>query len=196
MTEDVVEAVEDAEAAGEENAEEDEDEDKDKFSDDTPAEAELADEAPAEAELAEETAPEAELTENDNAEAELSDDSPAEDTTSTETELSSDSEATDSTPTETSEQENAMTASIDQGDGVVVTPPADAAPVPSLTASGGINIAITAGADIPSYGSGAELADMDQVADAFAKRLHTLRNVQGGSGTQYTIATLSYELPG
>ena len=47
-----------------------------------------------------------------------------------------------------------MTASIDQGDGVVVTPPADAAPVPSLTASG-VALTITAGADIPSYGTGA-----------------------------------------
>ena len=36
---------------------------------------------------------------------------------------------------------------------------------------------------------------MDQVADAFAKRLHTLRNVQGGSGSQFTIATLAFEYP-
>ena len=86
-----------------------------------------------------------------------------------------------------------MTASIDQGDGVVVTPPATAAPVPS--AATGIQMTITAGADIPGYGTGAELADMDRVADAFAKRLHTLRNVQGGAGSQHTIATLSYEYP-
>ena len=36
---------------------------------------------------------------------------------------------------------------------------------------------------------------MDQVADAFAKRLHTLRNVQGGSGSQFTIATLAFDYP-
>lgn len=167
VTEDVVEAVEDAEAAGEEE------EEKNKFSDDTPAEAELSDES------------DTSSTEESTTE-ELSDstEEPA-----TEAELQTETESTSTSDPE----ENAVTASI-EGDGVVVTPPADAAPVPTALSTG-VTMTITAGADIPGYGTGAELSDMDKVADAFAKRLHTLRNVQGGSGTQHTVATLSFEFP-
>ena len=157
VTEDVVEAVEDAEAAGEEKPLPRKRTTRRRrlFSEDTPAEAELSDS-------------------NDTIE------TVTETVETTDTELSSDSEAQPEQDPISSEQENPMTASI-ESDGVVVTPPADAAPVPSLTASG-VALTITAGADIPGYGTGAALSNMDQVADAFAKRLHTLRNVQGGSG--------------
>lgn len=155
-----------------------EDEDKKKlFSDDSDTSAELS----TDSETSTEDVPVVET--------ELSTD----DATQTDTELSDDSAATESDIPTSDPQEVTVTASIDSGEGVVVTPPADAAPVPSLRS--GVAMTITAGADIPGYGSGSELADMDKVADAFAKRLHTLRNVQGGSGTQYTIATLAFEYP-
>jgi hypothetical protein len=90
-------------------------------------------------------------------------------------------------------QENHMTAANDTGAGVVITPPADAAPVPARNGEG-VGLTITAGADIPGFGTGSVLTDMDVVADAFAKRLHTLRNANG-SGLQHVIATLSFEYP-
>jgi hypothetical protein len=96
---------------------------------------------------------------------------------------------------ETTHQEDAVTASLESGAGVVVTPPSAAAPVP--TNERGPNqlaLTITAGGDIPGYTTGSQLSNMDTVADAFAKRLHALRNVQSGS-VQQTIATLSYEFP-
>jgi hypothetical protein len=90
-------------------------------------------------------------------------------------------------------QEDAVTASIESGQGVVVTPPADAAPVPtSDRANNVLGMTITAGGDIPGYTTGAELKDMETVSDAFAKRLHTLSRVQSGN-VQQTIATLSFE---
>jgi hypothetical protein len=90
-------------------------------------------------------------------------------------------------------QENLMTAEIDSGAGVVITPPADALPVPAQRGEG-VNLTITAGADIPGYGTGSTLDSMDAVAEAFAKRLHTLRNAQG-NGVQHVIATLQLEYP-
>jgi hypothetical protein len=36
---------------------------------------------------------------------------------------------------------------------------------------------------------------MSGVAEAFAKRLHTLRNVSGGMGEQHTVATLAFQYP-
>lgn len=178
---DVVEAIDEVAEPTDEAlpAEEEEDEEKNKLSSETDADAELS------------TEEATEVASED--EAELSTDTEIAGETENETEnvLSDDSEATETSTSDP--QEVTVTASIDSGEGVVVTPPADAAPVPSLRS--GVNMTITAGADIPGYGSGAELADMDKVADAFAKRLHTLRNVQGGSGTQFTVATLAFEYP-
>jgi len=178
IADDVVEAIDETtEPTAEVTEEEDEEKKKPLFSEDSEAEAELSTETDTETETV--TEPEAELaseTENEN-----------------QTELSEDSATPESDTTTSDPQEVTVTASIDSGEGVVVTPPADAAPVPSLRS--GVNMTITAGADIPGFGTGSELADMDKVADAFAKRLHTLRNVQGGSGTQYTVATLAFEYP-
>jgi hypothetical protein len=92
-------------------------------------------------------------------------------------------------------QEDAVTASSNEGAGVVVTPPASAAPHITTEPRSGVNLTITAGADIPGYGTGSSLDSMESVADAFAKRLHTLRNVQGGDGAQHTVATLAFEFP-
>jgi hypothetical protein len=92
-------------------------------------------------------------------------------------------------------QENSM--ANENGTGVVVTPPAAAAPVPSDSAlSGeGVTLTITAGADIPGVGTGAELTNMDDLADAFAKRLHTLRNANGGSAQQHVVASMTFGYP-
>lgn len=98
------------------------------------------------------------------------------------------------TPTTSTQEENTVTASADAS-GVVVTPPAGSAPIPSTESTTGIGLAITAGADIPGVGTGAVLNDLDDVAAAMAKRLDTLRNVQGGSGQQHTVATLAFDYP-
>ena len=214
VVEDVAEAVEDA----------DDDEDEDKFSAKTDDTAELADDAPAEAELSEsaetpQDAPaEAELSDETPAE----DEAPAETEASAETEelaeessedvedaaeeeaeaeLSSDDAEDEATTLSTdvadedTPQEDAVTASVETGTGVVVTPPADAAPVPSDTNPfGALSVAITAGGDIPGYTAGSELDSMEDVSEAFAKRLHTLSRMQGGS-VQQTIATLSFDFP-
>lgn len=75
-----------------------------------------------------------------------------------------------------------------------VTPevPADRRPS-SMTSA--IPVAITAGADIPGVTAGSELSNMSDVADAFAKRLHGLRRVNGGDGEQHIIASFSTQYP-
>ena len=75
-----------------------------------------------------------------------------------------------------------------------VTPevPADRRPS-SMTSA--IPVAITAGADIPGVTAGTELSNMTDVADAFAKRLHGLRRVNGGDGEQHIVASFSTQYP-
>lgn len=88
-----------------------------------------------------------------------------------------------------------MTASSSTSGAGVVVPPAAARPVVRERINPlGVGLAITAGADIPGYGSGAGLADMYEVSKAMAKRLHVLRNATG-DGAQHTVATLSFEYP-
>jgi hypothetical protein len=133
--------------------------------------------------------------------AELSEDSPVESELSTSEDAPAATElATTEDPTAelsadpTSPMEDAVTASgtEPQDAGVVVTPPADHLPTPTSAAT----LTITAGADIPGYGAGTTLTDMLDVAKAFSKRLHTLRGVTaGGSGEQYTIATMNFDYP-
>lgn len=104
------------------------------------------------------------------------------------------SEQTLSAKEESPKEETAMTASSDTPDaGTAMVPPAEAAPVARVAE--GINLTITAGADIPNMGAGSVLTDMGGVAEAFARRLHTLRNVQGGAGEQHTVATLAFDYP-
>jgi len=84
-----------------------------------------------------------------------------------------------------------VTASIDSQD---VTPevPADRRLTSDTTA---IPVAITAGADIPGMTAGSELSSMSDVAEAFAKRLHGLRRVNGGDGEQHIVASFSTAYP-
>ena len=71
--------------------------------------------------------------------------------------------------------------------------PADRRPV--AQAAPAAPVAITAGADIPGYTAGSTLTDMSEVAQAFEKRLHTLRRVNGGDGEQHIVASLSTQYP-
>lgn len=68
--------------------------------------------------------------------------------------------------------------------------PADRRPVVNE-----IPVAITAGADIPGVTAGSDMKDMTEVADAFAKRLHGLRRVNGGDGEQHIVASFSTQYP-
>lgn len=56
-------------------------------------------------------------------------------------------------------------------------------------------VAITAGADIPGYTAGSPLEDMNAVAEAMAKRIHSLRRVNGGDGEQHIVASVTTEFP-
>lgn len=179
VAEDIEEIADDVAEVEEDVAVAEEDEEERRRREGLSVDSELSDESPAEAEAsAEVEAP---------AEAELSADS--EESAPSEDEATTLSEDSDTNP-----QEDAVTASVETGQGVVVTPPADAAPVPTAGPSNALSVTITAGGDIPGYAAGAELPDMNKVADAFAKRLHSLSRVQNGT-FQQTIATLAFDFP-
>ena len=74
----------------------------------------------------------------------------------------------------------------------VIEAPADRRP---LTQTSAAPVAITAGADIPGYTAGSELADMKAVAEAMSKRLHGLRRVNGGDGEQHIVASITTSYP-
>lgn len=162
--------------------EEEVDEDDSTFSADTteaeaeePA-AELATEEPATTEAEE---PAVALATETPAEAELSADTPAE------SELSADN----TNPNDSSEVP--MTAASQAADELVIEPPAENRPTPKQSAQ----FSITAGADIPGLSAGAPIADMMGVAEAFTKRLHTLRRVNGGDGEQHIVASIQTKYP-
>ena len=70
--------------------------------------------------------------------------------------------------------------------------PEDRRPVAPVTT---VPVAITAGADIPGHSAGSTLADMNEVAEAMEKRLHSLRRVNGGDGEQHIVASITTEYP-
>ena len=74
----------------------------------------------------------------------------------------------------------------------VIEAPADRRPLNQTSAA---PVAITAGADIPGYTAGSELADMKAVAEAMSKRLHGLRRVNGGDGEQHIVASITTSYP-
>lgn len=78
------------------------------------------------------------------------------------------------------------------GDSLQIEPPADRKPQKKTPAA---TVSITAGADIPGVSAGYKFDDMLAVADAFGKRLHTLRHVHGGDGEQHIVASLQSEFP-
>jgi hypothetical protein len=126
------------------------------------------------------------------AEAELSTEEIVELSTEEVVELSTEeSETPIDAPVEVQEEATVTAAAFDAQD---VTPevPADRRPASMTTA---IPVAITAGADIPGVTAGTELSNMSDVADAFAKRLHGLRRVNGGDGEQHIVASFSTAYP-
>lgn len=170
------------------------------------ASVEGAEELAVEDEATEVAAPEAELATDETAEAsaeapaetaELAvEDAPTEETTP-EAELSS--EATDEASASISEEntnelsaqeEAPVTAAADEGS---FEAPADRRPVAQVKVQA--PVAITAGANIPGYSVGSTISDMDEVAVAFAGRLSTLRNINGGDGEHHTVATLRTDYP-
>jgi hypothetical protein len=125
-------------------------------------------EEPAEAEASVEDEPAAELTVETPAEAEASVDNTNNNTEATVT-----------------------AAAGGQAEGLNMEVPAGHEPLvkPATT------LTITAGADIPGISAGTVLKDDLAVADAFGKRLHTLRHVHGGDGEQHIVASYTQEFP-
>ncbi len=91
-------------------------------------------------------------------------------------------------PEEEQEEQAPVTASAEEG----FQAPADRQPVVQVTEA---PVAITAGADIPGYTAGSNIADMSEVASAMEKRLHSLRRVNGGDGEQHIVASFSTSYP-
>lgn len=85
-----------------------------------------------------------------------------------------------------------VTAAADNADNLNIEVPADRRPVAQVSAA---PVAITAGADIPGYTAGSPLSDMNAVAEAFSKRIHALRRVNGGDGEQHIVASVTTQYP-
>ena len=163
----------------------------------TEAPAEAAVTASAEEELPTEEAPEEEETDSSESD-ESSDEEGAE---STEAEASTDAAATteasveiQETATEPTAQETmeAPVTAAANADNLEIEVPADRRPVAQVTVA---PVAITAGADIPGYTAGSTLESMDVVAEAMAKRIHSLRRVNGGDGEQHIVASITTSFP-
>lgn len=142
--------------------------------------------APAEAELAtvEESTTEAA--------AETPEASEAATETPAEAELSTTEESTTTLASSEENPEAPVTAAALEGDNLDIEVPADRRPTPRTSA---VPVAITAGADIPGHTAGSPLSSMDEVAEAMAKRLHSLRRVNGGDGEQHIVASLTTQFP-
>lgn len=94
--------------------------------------------------------------------------------------------------TEQEGQEAPMTAAAEEGMDVEVQAPADRRPnIQAAQAP----VVITAGADIPGYTAGAQMADYQEIAEAMASRLHGLRRVKGGDGEQHIVASITTKYP-
>lgn len=61
--------------------------------------------------------------------------------------------------------------------------------------SAGLEVTITAGADIPGYGLGAELKDLSEVSKAFSERLRAIGSRGTGNGEQHTVASFNIDYP-
>lgn len=220
MPDDEMESPEEDDTEVEEEEPMDEEEETPVFADESDStasteakpEAELSTEAEPETELSAEAAasepepePAAELSAEVEVEPEVepatelsAETEPSTDTVETsDTELSTeDTELSteETNPTAPAQQENVeapVTAAAEPGSDLVIEAPASHQPVEKASAA----VTITAGADIPGFTAGSPMSDMDAVSDAFVKRLHGLRRVNGGDGEQHTVATLNSEYP-
>ena len=161
------------------------------------ADEEVTEEEESSEELSTEEAPEEEET--DSSESDESSDE--EDAESHEAEASIDPAATAEASVETQEtatepkaqetMEAPVTAAAN-ADNLEIEVPADRRPVAQVTVA---PVAITAGADIPGYTAGSTLESMDTVAEAMAKRIHSLRRVNGGDGEQHIVASVTTSFP-
>lgn len=161
---------------------------KDEDEEDKPkAEAEASVEAPVEAEASAETPADAEASAEVPAEAEAA--------ASDEEELSSETpveaEAAVVEENTNPSTEDTVTAAANGSEGLEIEVPADRKPLVKPTAT----LSITAGADIPGISAGTNFNNSLEVADAFQKRLHTLRHVHGGDGEQHIVASYHQEFP-
>lgn len=93
-------------------------------------------------------------------------------------------ESTEIAP-EAQEEQAPVTAAAEQP----FEAPADRQPV--VQVSEAAPVAITAGADIPGYTAGSTINDMNEVAQAMEKRIHSLRRVNGGDGEQHIVASIT-----
>ena len=186
----------DEDAAAEESEEASEDEESDEESEEDDAavtasgEEEAAEEAPAEEPEAAEEAPEVveeeeEVSEEGESEADASAD------VSEDAEASVQETITVTEPQAHETMEAPVTAAAN-ADNLDLEVPADRRPVAQVSAA---PVAITAGADIPGYTAGSPLQSMDEVAEAMAKRIHSLRRVNGGDGEQHIVASVTTSFP-
>lgn len=199
----VAEAPVEAEASVEETAVEAEAETEAVVEAEAPAEAsteEIAEEVVAEEVVAEtEVAAEASTDQEDGSElsteteeaTELSTEETAEAVAEVEVEAELSSEETIESNTALVEEQKEQ-ALVSAAEDQAFEAPADRQPVVQVTEA---PVAITAGADIPGYTAGSTITDMNEVASAFEKRLHSLRRVNGGDGEQHIVASFSTQYP-
>jgi hypothetical protein len=105
-------------------------------------------------------------------------------------EASSNEDTTTNEPVAQNTLEAPVTAAADEN--LEIEVPADRRPAARTTVAA---VAITAGADIPGYTAGSTLESMSAVAEAMAKRIHTLRRVNGGDGEQHIVASITTQFP-
>jgi chemotaxis protein histidine kinase CheA len=161
--------------------------------------AEATEDAPAESEASTEDTPAEESTEEavsaeEASEADASVDSDAD--ASTDVDDSAEAATKEEiNPTESLAQETMeapVTAAADNAENFEIEVPADRRMASKESAA---PVAITAGADIPGYTAGTALEDMNTVAEAMAKRIHSLRRVNGGDGEQHIVASVTTSFP-
>jgi hypothetical protein len=161
--------------------------------------AEAAVEIEAAAEATVEATPQAELSVveevlTESTEPEVVAEAPAEEAVvaSVEEEVPSTEPETIEAPIAQEDQEAPVTAAANNELDALIEAPADRRPVAQVSAAA---VAITAGADIPGYTAGSSIDDMSGVAEAMAKRIHTLRRVNGGDGEQHIVASVTTQYP-
>jgi hypothetical protein len=160
--------------------------------------ADAAVEVEAAAEATVEATPQAELSTveevTESTESEVVAETPAEEAVvaSADEEVPSTESETIEAPIAQEDQEAPVTAAANNELDALIEAPADRRPVAQVSAA---SVAITAGADIPGYTAGSAIDDMSGVAEAMAKRIHTLRRVNGGDGEQHIVASVTTKFP-
>jgi hypothetical protein len=160
--------------------------------------AEAAVEVEAAAEATVEATPQAELSVveeiTESTEVEVVAEAPAEEAVvaSAEDEVQPTEPETIEAPIAQEDQEAPVTAAANNELDALIEAPADRRPVAQVSAA---TVAITAGADIPGYTAGSSIDNMSGVAEAMAKRIHTLRRVNGGDGEQHIVASVTTKFP-